>query len=151
MSKKQIAANPKARHDYIIEDKYEAGVVLTGSEVKSLRGGGASIKEAFGRIDKGEIFLYNMHVKPYEQGQMKAQDATRPRKLLLHKREIDKLIVKTQEKGYALVPLATYFLNGKVKIEIGLGRGKKLYDKRHSLKEKQVKREIDRAIKSRKR
>lgn len=147
MSRKQIAANPKARHDFIIEDKYEAGVVLTGSEVKSLRGGGASIKEAFGRIENGEIFIYNMHIKPYEQGQMRAEDATRTRKLLLHKQEINKLIGKSQEKGYALVPLSAYFINGKVKIEIGLGRGKKLYDKRQTLKEKQVKREIDRAMK----
>ena len=149
--KKQIAANPKARHDYIIEDKYEAGISLTGSEVKSLRGGGASIKESFGKIENSEVFLYNMHIKPYEQGQMKATDATRPRKLLLHRHEINKLIVKMQEKGYALVPTSVYFLNGKVKVEFGLGRGKKIHDKRQALKEKQVKREIDRAIRTRNR
>jgi SsrA-binding protein len=149
MNKKIIAANPKARHDYIIEEKYEAGIVLNGSEVKSLRSKGASIKESFARVDKGEIFLYNMNITPFGPGVAPGYDPKRTRKLLLNKREINKLIGKTQEKGLALVPLNIHFSRGFVKVELGLGRGKKLYDKRHALAEKTQKREIDRAMKER--
>lgn len=140
------ASNPKARHDYFILDSLEAGIQLTGSEVKSLRQGKASIKEAFAIVREGEVFLIGMHIPPYAQAGYAQHDPTRRRKLLLHKAEIERLIGKTKEKGLTLIPLQCYFRNGFAKIEIGLAKGKKLYDKRESMKERDSTREIDRAI-----
>ena len=133
MAKKEgklIANNKKAYHDYFILEKYEAGIVLHGTEVKSLRMGQCSIKEAFIRIENGEMFIYGMHVSPYEKGNIFNKDPLRERKLLMHRYEINKLKGKIQEKGYTLVPLQVYFKGSLVKVEIGLARGKKLYDKR---------------------
>ncbi len=145
--KKIICMNKKASHSYFIEEKYEAGLVLHGTEVKSLREGRANLKESYAKIKDGEVFLYNCHISPYSHGNRQNHDPTRPRKLLLHKREIKKLFGKVSERGYTLVPVVLYFSQGKAKLEIGLGKGKKLYDKRHSMKERDAKREIERAFK----
>jgi len=145
---KVIAQNRKANHDYFIEETYEAGIVLQGTEIKSIRAGRVSIKDAHARIDEsGEVFLINMHIATYEQGNRFNHDPTRSRKLLLHRKEIDKLIGLIQQKGYALVPLRIYIKNGFAKVLLGLGKGKKQYDKREDLKRKQMKRDVDRAIK----
>ncbi|GIO24683.1 SsrA-binding protein SmpB [Oceanobacillus sp. J11TS1] len=145
---KTIAQNKKASHDYFIEDTYEAGIVLQGTEIKSIRNGRVNIKDAHARIDrKGELQLINLHIAEYEQGNRYNHDPTRTRKLLLHRKEIDKLIGLTQQQGYALIPLKIYIKNGYAKVLIGLGRGKKKYDKREDLKRKQMKRDVDRAIK----
>ncbi len=136
VSTKLIANNKKAYHDYFIEDKYETGVSLAGTEVKSLRMGKCSIKEAFVRIDKGEVWIYGMHISPYEKGNIFNKDPLRPKKLLMHKTEINKLLGKIKEKGYTLVPLSVYFKGSLVKVEIGLARGKKLYDKRQDIAKK---------------
>lgn len=138
---KLVANNKKAYHDYFIEEKYEAGLVLHGTEVKSLRMGKCSIKEAFIRIENGEVFIYGMHISPYEKGNIFNKDPLRVRKLLLHKQQIRKLIGNSSEKGYTIVPLQVYFKDGRAKIEIGLAKGKKLYDKRQDIakKEKQAK------------
>ncbi|RKQ35526.1 SsrA-binding protein SmpB [Oceanobacillus halophilus] len=145
---KVIAQNKKARHDYTIEDTYEAGIVLKGTEIKSLRNGRVNLKDSHARIDrKGEVQLVNMHIPEYEQGNRFNHDPTRSRKLLLHRKEIDKLIGLTQQQGYAIIPLRIYIKNGYAKVLLGLGKGKKKYDKREDLKRKQVKRDIDRAIK----
>lgn len=136
VSTKLIANNKKAYHDYYIEDKYETGVSLAGTEVKSLRMGKCSIKEAFVRIDKGEVWIYGMHISPYEKGNIFNKDPLRPKKLLMHKIEINKLLGKIKEKGYTLVPLSVYFKGSLVKVEIGLARGKKLYDKRQDIAKK---------------
>lgn len=145
---KTIAQNKKAFHDYFIEETYEAGIVLQGTEIKSIRNGRVNIKDAHARIDrKGEVQLVNLHIAEYEQGNRYNHDPTRSRKLLLHRKEIDKLIGLTQQQGYALVPLKIYIKNGYAKVLIGLGRGKKKYDKREDLKRKQMKRDVDRAIK----
>ena len=146
---KMIANNKKAYHDYFILDTYEAGIVLHGTEVKSLRMGKCSIKESFIRIEDGEVFIYGMHISPYEKGNIFNKDPLRVKKLMLHKTEINKLIGKTKEKGMAIVPLKVYFKGSLVKVEIGLARGKKLYDKRDDLAKKDAKREIDRAFKAR--
>lgn len=146
---KLIANNKKAYHDYFIEDKYEAGISLAGTEVKSLRQGKCSIKESFIRIEKGEIFIYGMHVSPYEKGNIFNKDPLRVRKLLLHKYEINKMAGKIAEKGYTLVPLQVYFRGSLVKVEIGLARGKKLYDKRQDIAKKDQKREMEREFKMR--
>ena len=146
---KLIANNKKAYHDYFIEDTYEAGISLHGTEVKSLRMGKCSVKESFVRIENGEVFIYGMHISPYEKGNIFNKDPLRVRKLLLHRYEINKLKGKIQEKGYTLVPLQVYFKGSLVKVEIGLARGKKLYDKRDDLAKKDAKREIDRAFKAR--
>lgn len=146
---KLIANNKKAYHDYFIEDKYEAGISLAGTEVKSLRQGKCSIKESFIRIEKGEIFIYGMHVSPYEKGNIFNKDPLRVRKLLLHKYEINKMAGKIAEKGYTLVPLQVYFKGSLVKVEIGLARGKKLYDKRQDIAKKDQKREMEREFKLR--
>ena len=129
-SQKLIANNKKAYHDFFIDETYECGIALHGTEVKSMRMGKCSIKEAFVRIEDGEVFVYGMHVSPYEKGNIFNKDPLRVKKLLLHKYEINKLLGKIKEKGYTLVPLQVYFKDGKVKVEIGLARGKKLYDKR---------------------
>lgn len=144
---KTLAQNKKARHDYTIEETFEAGVVLQGTEIKSIRNGRLNLKDSFARIHKGEVYLHNMHISPYEQGNIFNHDPTRARKLLLHRKEINQLIGQTQQKGYSLVPLKVYIKNGVAKVLIGLGKGKKKYDKREDLKQKQQKREIDRAIK----
>lgn len=146
---KLVANNKKAYHDYFIEEKYEAGLVLHGTEVKSLRMGKCSIKEAFIRIENGEVFIYGMHVSPYEKGNIFNKDPLRVRKLLLHKSQIQKLIGNSAEKGYTIVPLQVYFSNGRAKIEIGLAKGKKLYDKRQDIAKKDQKREAEKELKVR--
>ena len=148
VSTKLIANNKKAYHDYFIEDKYETGVSLAGTEVKSLRMGKCSIKEAFVRIDKGEVWIYGMHISPYEKGNIFNKDPLRPKKLLMHKTEINKLLGKIKEKGYTLVPLSVYFKGSLVKVEIGLARGKKLYDKRQDIAKKDQIRANERQFKS---
>ena len=141
---KLVANNKKAYHDYFIEEKYEAGIELFGTEVKSIRQGKCSIKEAYVNIDNGEAFVEGMNISPYEKGNIFNREPLRRRRLLLHKREIMKLAGQVQAKGYTLMPLQVYFKNGRVKIEIGLARGKKLYDKRDDLKKKALKRETER-------
>jgi SsrA-binding protein len=142
-----IANNKKAYHDYFIDETYEAGIELVGTEVKSLRQGNCSIKEAFVAINKGEVFIYKMHINPYEKGNIFNKDPLRKRKLLLHRSEINKLIGRTKEKGYTIVPLKVYFSDSRVKLEIGLARGKKLYDKRETLAKNDQKREAERDFK----
>lgn len=152
MEKKQeklIANNKKAYHDYFILDTYEAGISLAGTEVKSLRMGKCSIKEAFIRIENGEVFIYGMNISPYEKGNLFNKDPLRVRKLLLHRSEIQKILGKTKEKGMAVVPLKVYFHGGLVKVEIGLAKGKKLYDKRDDIAKKDQKREAEREFKVR--
>ena len=144
---KLVANNKKAYHDYFIEEKYEAGIVLHGTEVKALRMGKCSIKEAFIRIDGGEIFVYGMHVSPYEKGNIFNKDPLRVKKLLLHRQQIHKLAGGISEKGYTLVPLQVYFKDGRAKIEIGLAKGKKLYDKRQDIAKKDQKREAEKDLK----
>ena len=146
---KLVANNKKAYHDYFIEDKYEAGIALHGTEVKSLRMGKCSIKESFIRIENGEVFAYGMHISPYEKGNIFNKDPLRIKKLLLHKTEINKLAGKLAEQGYTLVPLQVYFARGKAKMEIGLAKGKKLYDKREDIAKKDMKREAERDMKVR--
>lgn len=146
---KLVANNKKAYHDYFIEEKYEAGLVLHGTEVKSLRMGKCSIKEAFIRIENGEVFIYGMHISPYEKGNIFNKDPLRVRKLLLHKQQIRKLIGNNSEKGYTIVPLQVYFKDGRAKIEIGLAKGKKLYDKRQDIAKKDQKREAEKEMKIR--
>ena len=146
---KLVANNKKAYHDYFIEEKYETGVVLHGTEVKSLRMGKCSIKEAFVRIENGEVYVYGMHISPYEKGNIFNRDPLRPKKLLMHKQEIHKLSGKLAEKGLTLVPLQVYFKNGRAKVEIGLARGKKLYDKRQDIAKKDMRREAEREFKVR--
>jgi SsrA-binding protein len=143
------ANNKKAYFDYFIEEKYEAGIELYGTEVKSIRQGKVSIKEAFIRIDNGEVIVYGMHVTPYEQGNIFNKDPLRPKKLLMHKKEIMKLLGQIKEKGYTLVPLQVYIKNGLVKVEIGLARGKKNYDKREVTAKKELNREMERNFKIR--
>ena len=145
--KKLIANNKKAYHDYFIEDKYEAGIVLHGTEVKSLRMGKCSIKEAFIRIENGEVIIYGMHVSPYEKGNIFNRDPLRPKKLLMHKSEIRKLIGKIAEKGYTLVPVEVYFKGSLVKVDIALAKGKKQYDKRQDIAKKDMRREAERDFK----
>ncbi len=145
--RKLIANNKKARFDYFIEDTYEAGIALHGTEVKSLRMGKCSIKESFIRIEKGEMFVYNMHISPYEKGNIFNKDPLRVRKLLLHKYEINKLEAKMAQKGYTIVPLNVYFSKGLVKVEIGLAKGKKLYDKRQDIAKKDQRREAEKEFK----
>ena len=148
MSIKIIASNKKAYHDYFIEQTFEAGMVLCGTEVKSLRLGHVNIKESFCRIRNGEVFIDNMTINIYEQGNRENHEPTRRRKLLLHHIEIDKLVRLTEQKGLTLLPTKIYFKNSLVKLEIGVGRGKKLHDKRQDLKSKEANREMSRAIKS---
>ena len=144
---KLIANNKKAYHDYFIEDKYETGIELFGTEVKSIRMGKCSIKESFVRIEKGAVYIYGMHVNPYEKGNIFNKDPLRTRRLLLHKAEIRKLGARIAEKGYTLVPLQVYFKGSLVKVEIGLAKGKKLYDKRDDIARKDQRREIERETK----
>ncbi len=148
-SQKLIANNKKAYHDFFVDETYECGIALHGTEVKSMRMGKCSIKEAFVRIEDGEVFVYGMHVSPYEKGNIFNKDPLRVKKLLLHKYEINKLLGKIKEKGYTLVPLQVYFKDGKVKVEIGLARGKKLYDKREAIAKKDQRREAEKEFKVR--
>lgn len=148
-SQKLIANNKKAYHDFFIDETYEAGIALHGTEVKSMRLGKCSIKESFIRIEDGEVYVYGMHVSPYEKGNIFNKDPLRIKKLLMHRAEINKLMGKIKEKGYTLVPLQVYFRNGKVKVEIGLARGKKLYDKRADIAKKDQRREAEKEFKIR--
>ncbi|CDE42782.1 ssrA-binding protein [Clostridium sp. CAG:411] len=145
--RKLIANNKKARHDYFIEETYEAGISLHGTEVKSLRMGKCSIKEAFVRVEKGEVYIYGMHISPYEKGNIFNRDPLRVKKLLLHKYEINKMIGQMQQKGYTLVPLNVYFKGSLVKVEIGLAKGKKLYDKRQDIAKRDQQREAEKQFK----
>jgi SsrA-binding protein len=144
-AEKVAASNRRASHDYDIIERIEAGIRLTGSEVKSLRGGRASLAEAFARIRDGEAWLEGMHIPPYEQGQTKGYDPIRPRKLLLHRREIERLLGKTKEQGLALIPMRVYFTHGLAKVEIGLGRGRREHEKRQSIAKREAEREMERA------
>lgn len=146
---KVVAQNKKARHDYHIEESFEVGIVLTGTEIKSIRAGKSNLKDSFARIHNGEVFLHNMHISPYEQGNRFNHDPLRTRKLLLSRKEISKLIGITKEKGYSLVPLRMYLKRGFAKLELALAKGKKLYDKRESLKKKDAQREIERGFRER--
>lgn len=148
---KVISTNRKARHDYHIEENYEVGIVLTGTEVKSVRNARVNLKDSYARIDNGELFLYNLHISPYEQGNRFNHDPLRVRKLLMRKMEISRLHGKIKEKGYALIPLKLYLVRGLVKIELGLARGKKLYDKRRDIAERDSKREMERAFRDKQR
>lgn len=141
-----VATNRRARFDFAIEESFEAGIVLTGSEVKSLRQGRASLNEAFARVEGGEVWLENLHIPPYEAGDTRTHDDRRPRKLLLHKREIQRLIGKTAERGLTLVPMRLYFTRGLAKVEVGLGKGKAKYEKRQALKLKEHQREMERGF-----
>lgn len=152
MSKKKgnvIAQNRRAGHDFFIEDTYEAGIVLKGTEIKSIRAGQISLQDSFARVDNGEIYLHNAHISPYKQGNRYNHDPLRPRKLLLHRREINKLIGESKVSGYSIVPLRMYLKNGFAKLLIGLGKGKKQYDRREDLKQKEANRDIERAFRER--
>ena len=146
---KQIAANRKAFHDYFIEEKLEAGIELAGTEVKSIRQGNVNLKDSFCGVKDGELFLYGMHISPYEKGNIFNEDPRRTRRLLVHKREIWRLQAKAQQDGYAIVPLSLYFSGSRVKVEIALAKGKKLYDKRESAARRDAQREMDRIARGR--
>lgn len=148
---KIVCENCKARHDYFIHETYEAGMELFGTEVKSLRAGKANLKDSYAVIKKGEMYLENMHISPYEQGNIFNRDPLRPKRLLLHKNEIMKLFGQTREKGYTLVPLKVYFKRGRAKVELALASGKHTYDKRRDMADKAAKREMERALKDRQR
>ena len=150
-AKRLIHANRRARHEYSIEETYDAGLALVGTEVKAIRAGKANLQDAFCKIERGEVWLYHMHVAPYEQGTHWNVEPRRPRKLLLHRREIEKLRGKMEQKGYALVPLSLYFQHGYAKLELGLGRGKKLYDKREDIASRDAEREQRRELAQRQR
>ena len=141
-----VAVNRQARHRYHLLDKWEAGMVLTGTEVKSLRGGKATIKDGYASLSEGEVWLHNVHIPPYGPASRENHEPERPRKLLLHRREIDRLIGRIQQKGLTLVPTRLYFVNGRAKVEIALARGKDVGDKRQSIKEREMKREMERAV-----
>jgi SsrA-binding protein len=145
--KKILTENRKARHDYFIDDEYEAGMVLLGTEVKSLRLGRVNLKDSYAKIKNGEVFVHQMHIGQYPFAHYDNHDPLRPRKLLLHNHEIRKLIGKVQEKGYSLIPLRVYFKNGKVKLSLALARGKRKYDKRESIRNRDEKRDMDRSLK----
>jgi SsrA-binding protein len=151
VAEKLIASNRKAHHDYDILETYEAGLVLRGTEVKSLRDGRADLKDSYARIEREEAWLLGCHISPYTQGNRANHDPDRPRKLLLHRGEINRLLGKIMEKGLTLVPLRLYFKSGRVKVEMGLARGRKLLDKRHVIREREARREMDRAVRERSR
>ena len=148
---KLIAKNSKAFHDYFIEDRYEAGIALSGTEVKSIRQGNVNLKDSFCLIKDGQLSVLGMHISPYEKGNIFNKDPRRPRRLLMHKREIMRLFARIKQDGYSLIPLSVYFKGPRVKLSLGLARGKKLYDKRESAAKRDAKREMDRAMKSRNR
>ena len=145
---KLIAKNPSARHNYTITETLEAGIVLTGTEIKSIRNGKVNIKDTYVNIKNGEVFIFGMHISPYEFGNIYNKDPLRTRKLLLNRREINKLVGMINQKGISLVPISMYFKGSKVKLEIGIGKGKKLYDKRDDMAKKDAKRNIERALKN---
>ena len=147
-AEKIICQNKLARRNYFIDDTYEAGMVLVGTEVKALRGGMANLKDSYAQVKDGEVFLHDMHISPYSHGNIANHDPLRVRKLLLHKREIKRLYGKSQERGMTLVPLKVYFKNGKVKVEIGIGKGKKLYDKREDIKKREDQRDMERGFRT---
>lgn len=152
MARKVIASNKKAYHDYFIEEKYEAGIVLTGTEIKSIRQGRINLKESYAKVERGEVFVYSMNISPYEHGNIYNVDPMRPRKLLLNSREIRKIDATLAQQGLTLIPLSLYLNEkGLAKLEIGIARGKKLYDKRESIAKRDAARNIDRIIKSRNR
>jgi SsrA-binding protein len=144
---KVAASNRKARHDYFILEKYEAGIELSGTEVKSIRAGKVNLKDSFCQVKNGELFLYNMHISPYEQGNIFNRDPMRVRRLLMHKKEINRLFGIVKQTGYSLIPISLYFKDSRVKLQVGLCRGKKLYDKREDMARRTAKRDIERAIK----
>ncbi len=143
---RDVAVNRRAYHDYFIDEKYEAGVMLTGTEIKSVRNGRANLREGFVRIDGNEAWLESVHISPYAQGNVMNQEPVRPRKLLLHRKEISSLIGKVKQKGYTLIPLRMYIVRNRAKVEVGLARGKRQYDKREAIAEREAKREIARAV-----
>ncbi|MDL2237548.1 SsrA-binding protein SmpB [Christensenellaceae bacterium OttesenSCG-928-K19] len=145
---KVLAQNKKARHEYFIEDRYEAGLSLVGTEVKSCRMGKVNLRDSYAQVKNAEAWVHNMHISPYEKGNIFNRDPLRVRKLLLHKKEITKLLGLTAQKGYTLIPLSIYLKNGKVKLELGVCRGKHTYDKRQDLKEKATRRDMERALKN---
>lgn len=147
MTVKLVAQNRKARHDYFIEETFETGIALEGTEVKSLREAKVNLKDSYAQVEKGEIFLYNMHISPYDPASRFNHDPLRVRKLLMHKSEIKRLIGLTQEKGYTLIPVSLYFKRGRAKVELALAKGKKVYDKRRAIAEKDARREMERAFK----
>ena len=149
MAVKTVTENRKARHEYHIIETYEAGLALTGTEVKSLRAGRANLRDSYARVENGELLLYNMHISPYEQGNRFNHEPKRTRRLLMHKYEIMRLLGKTREKGLALVPLKVYFKNGLAKVELALARGKKIHDRREDIAMRDARREIERAVKER--
>ena len=146
---RQVAENRRARHDYFIEDTYECGIALVGTEVKSVRAGKVNLKDSYAQVKNGEMLLVGMHISPYDQGNIFNKDPFRTRKLLLHKREITKLLGQVSQKGYTIMPLQVYFKDSLVKVQIGLARGKKLYDKRDDMAKKAAQRDIERAMKER--
>lgn len=148
---KPIAQNRKAFHDYFIEEKYEAGIELFGTEVKSLRAGSANLKDSFCAVKNGELFAYGLHISPYEKGNIFNRDPMRPKRLLMHKKEINRLQARTSQDGLTLIPISLYFKDSLVKVELGLARGKKLYDKRETAARRDAEREIDRTMKERNR
>jgi len=145
-AERDVAVNRRAYHDYFIDEKHEAGVMLTGTEIKSVRNGRANLRDGFVRIDGGEAWLENVHISPYAQGNVMNQEPVRPRKLLLHRKEISSLIGKVKQKGYALIPLRMYIARNRARVEVGLARGKRQYDKREAIAEREAKREIARAV-----
>ncbi len=146
---KILARNRKARHEYFIEDVYEAGIALKGTEVKSIRQGKVNIKESYASVDNGEVFLYSMHISPYEQGNIHNQDPTRKRKLLLHKKQIRRLNQEVTQKGFTLIPLSLYLKDGLVKVELAVAKGKKIYDKREAIAKREATRRVEHAMKER--
>ena len=145
---KLIAKNPVAKHNYTIEDTIETGIVLSGTEIKSIRNGKVNLKDSYANIKNGELFIYGMHISPYEHGNIYNKDPLRDRKLLINKREINKLIGLIKQKGYSLIPMSLYFKGNFVKLELGIGKGKKLYDKRQDIAKKDAERKIERALKN---
>jgi SsrA-binding protein len=145
-NEKDVAVNRRAYHDYFIDEKYEAGVMLTGTEIKSVRNGRANLRDGYVRIDNNEAWLENVHISPYAQGNVMNQEPVRPRKLLLHRKEISSLIGKVKQKGYTLIPLRVYLTRNRAKVEVGLARGKRQYDKREAIAARDAKREIERAM-----
>ena len=148
MANKIVATNPTAKHNYIIEKTLEAGIVLTGTEIKSIRNGKINLKDSYAIIKNGEVFIYGMHISPYEHGNIFNKDPLRPRKLLLHKLEIIKLIGQTKQKGYSLIPINLYFSGNFLKITLGVGKGKKLYDKRQDIAKKDAERRMQKALRA---
>lgn len=149
MPERPLATNRKAYHDYFIEETYEAGIALTGTEVKSVRQGRANLRDSYAQVENGELYVINMHISPYEQGNIFNHEPLRPRKLLLHRREIGRLFGLSREKGFTLIPLSLYLKNGRIKVELAVARGKKQYDKRQAIAEKTAKREAERALRER--